>query len=64
MAPKKPKVVEEALLYAKPEIERVIAESPGLEDDEDPILEPETQQKVHELFDATGERSIPSGDAK
>ena len=64
MAPKKPKVVEEALLYAKPEIECVIAESPGLEDDEDPLLEPETQQKVHELFDGTGERNIPSSDAK
>ena len=64
MAPKKPKVVAEALLYAKPEIECVIAESPGLEDDEDPLLEPETQQKVHELFDGTGERNIPSSDAK
>ena len=49
--PQKPKVVEEALLYAKPEIECVIAESPGLER----ILfwSPKLNKKSEELFDGT-----------
>jgi hypothetical protein len=66
MAPPKRKAEakEEPLLYAPPRVERVIAESPGLEDDEDPLLEPEAQEMAHGLFDEGGARTVPAADAR